>query len=118
MFTIFRRRNVSSSRLFLGFPYECQQYRGPHYQSCVATIWREIGCVEEGWKHPTNLTADQWGVLNNMDLRLAILLHQKNCWSISRLIRDIKIIESFKCYILRHVLSLILQSYLALIKRN
>jgi len=63
--------------IFLEFPYGCQHYRGPHSPACVVTIWREVGCVDDGWKHPSNLTTEQWDILNNMDLRLVIVKKQR-----------------------------------------
>jgi len=42
--------------MFSVFPEYCQLYFGPHSIDCVTSIWLNGGCIEEGYKNPSNFT--------------------------------------------------------------
>ena len=51
-----KKTNYFTRLNFLVFPEGCTFYRGPHSMECYRTIWKNIGCLESGWKHPDNFT--------------------------------------------------------------
>nr|XP_039272236.1 uncharacterized protein LOC120346535 [Styela clava] len=53
----------------LVYPKNCTKYYGPHSNECLITIWDIASCGEEGDKYPKNLTSDEHGTLDEMNLR-------------------------------------------------
>ena len=51
------------------FPFGCLNYRGPHDRLCLAAIWLEVGCIEEGYLYPTNMTDKTIRHLSTLNLR-------------------------------------------------
>ena len=40
------------SNMFVDFPFGCQNFKGPHPLQCYRSIWKKIGCIEEGLQFP------------------------------------------------------------------
>ena len=55
--------------LFEGFPTKCNSYLGPLSTDCYKTIWKSIGCSEEGRDWPDNLPQFELDALNTLNLR-------------------------------------------------
>ena len=56
-------------QLLLAFPHGCVQYAGPHRLECLITIWKDAGCVVQGWSFPGNLTRRQLVTYEDMDIK-------------------------------------------------
>ena len=50
------------------FPKGCRTYNGPYSATCLNNIWKEAGCVAEGFDHPGNLTKKQHTIIDNLIL--------------------------------------------------
>ena len=44
---------------FAVFPLGCHSYQGPYSFDCLVGLWRRIGCGENGYQYPLNLTIDE-----------------------------------------------------------
>jgi len=54
---------------FLALPNGCGDVNGPYSLKCLLSIWRDAGCLKEGYGSPTNLTSDELKQLNNLALQ-------------------------------------------------
>ena len=54
----------------LVLPDECHHYDGPHELDCLVALWLEGGCLEKGWKYPTNYSEQFNGTVNSNNLML------------------------------------------------
>ncbi|XP_078487489.1 uncharacterized protein LOC100175212 isoform X3 [Ciona intestinalis] len=52
----------------IAFPENCDSFFGPHSVECLITIWEEVDCKVEGFRHPNNLTTDDTHTLELMNL--------------------------------------------------
>ena len=54
--------------IFSEFPSTCQFFKGPHVKACLITLWFKVGCSEQGYGFPGNLTNSRLAVLNDLNL--------------------------------------------------
>jgi len=50
-------------------PEDCIDTQGPHSKECLSSLWKLIGCVEEGQGYPEKMTDATFKVLSSLSLR-------------------------------------------------
>ena len=51
------------------FPTGCVSYYGPHTLSCLNTVWKSSGCLEEGDIYPEKASGYRLFVWANLNIR-------------------------------------------------
>ena len=54
---------------YVGFPYCCINFFGPHPTECYEAIWRQVGCIEQGYAFPRNLTDIELAYMSSFTVR-------------------------------------------------
>ena len=52
----------------LGFPDNCIFYHGPHSSHCLASIWLNSGCLEDGLGYPLGVSFSEYETMQYQDL--------------------------------------------------
>ena len=52
----------------LEFPHDCRFFSGPHSTTCLATLWIDAGCTEDGIGYPERLNSADNATLNAMTI--------------------------------------------------
>ena len=50
-------------------PNGCGDVKGPYYLKCLLSIWRDAGCLEEGYGSPVNLSSSELELYNELSLK-------------------------------------------------
>ena len=61
------------SSFVIVFPNGCTFYRGLNSIDCYLSIWEKRGCVQEGYRSPTNLSQAELEMYGFLTLRLVCL---------------------------------------------
>jgi len=54
---------------FVEFPPGCISYLGPHTLECYKSIFLEVGCIENGYDWPDNLTERDLATYDYFNIR-------------------------------------------------
>ena len=64
---------ISFALCFIVFPFGCSNYSGPHAIPCLKSIWDSVECLEQGYRHPYNLTMDEIAALRSYNIRFVLI---------------------------------------------
>ena len=68
-----RKKDVKSNFLlellfFTELPKGCTRYQGLNPTRCYVTLWKRVGCLREGYKHPSNWSQGLKDIVSQFNL--------------------------------------------------